>query len=253
MAAPDSEVERDKIPAGAAQFVNTHWSIVLSAGDKRNPTRALQSLEKLCRVYWLPLYTYIRRQGESPPDAQDLTQEFFARFLDKDFLAAVDEAKGRFRSFMLAALKHFLANQRDKQRAQKRGGGRSLVPIDFHNAESHCGFEPAQNLTPEIIFQRRWASALLEQALARLRGEYAAAGKQAWFEQLKQTLTEGRGAIAYAALAASLETSEAAVKMAVHRLRRRYREAIRSEIAATVAHPSQIEDELREVLRAFAG
>jgi RNA polymerase sigma-70 factor (ECF subfamily) len=154
---------------------------------------------------------------------------------------------------MLAALKHFLANERDKQRAQKRGGDRSFVPIDFHNAESHCGFEPAQNVTPEVIFQRRWASAMLAQALARLRGEYAAAGKEAWFEQLKQTLTEGRGTIAYAALAARLETSEAAVKMAVHRLRQRYREAIRCEIAATVAHPSQIEDELREVLRALGG
>jgi RNA polymerase sigma-70 factor (ECF subfamily) len=165
----------------------------------------------------------------------------------------VDQAKGRFRSFMLASLKHFLANERDKQRAQKRGGGCFFVPIDFHDAETHGGFEAAQNLTPETIFQRRWASALLEQALARLRGEYVAAGKEAWFEQLKQTLTEARGTIAYAALAGSLETSEAAVKMAVHRLRRRYREAIRSEIAATVADPSQIEDELREVLRAFGG
>jgi RNA polymerase sigma-70 factor (ECF subfamily) len=128
-----------------------------------------------------------------------------------------------------------------------------LVPIDFHDAESHGGFEPSSNLTPEVIFQRRWASALLEQALARLRGEYAAARKEVLFEQLKQTLTEARGTIAYAALAARLETSEAAIKMAVHRLRQRYREAIRTEIAATVADPSQIEDELREVLRALSG
>jgi RNA polymerase sigma-70 factor (ECF subfamily) len=127
------------------------------------------------------------------------------------------------------------------------------VPIDFHNAESHCGFEPAENLTPEVIFQRRWASALLGQALARLRNEYAAAGKAALYEQLKPTLTEGRGSIAYAELAASLGMSQAAVKMAVHRLRQRYREAIRAEIASTVADPSEIEDELREVLRAFGG
>jgi RNA polymerase sigma-70 factor (ECF subfamily) len=245
------------LPEGAsptvARFGETHWSVILSAMDKQRPVEAADALERLCRVYWPPLYAYVRRLGESPHDAQDLTQEFFARFLDKDYLAAVNQSKGRFRSFMLAALKHFLANQRDKQRAQKRGGGRSFVAIDFHNAETHCGFEPAQNLTPEVIFQRRWASALLEQALARLRNEYAAAGKEALFEQLKTTLTEGRGTIAYAALAARLAMSEAAVKMAVHRLRHRYREAIRSEIAATVAHPSQVQDELREVLRAFAG
>ncbi len=252
MPVSQSDNSREGGSPTVARFGETHWSVIRSAMDKQCPADADTALEKLCRVYWPPLYAYVRRLGESPHDAQDLTQAFFARFLDKDFLASVDQAKGRFRSFMLAALKHFLSNERDKQRAQKRGGGRALAPIDFHNAESHCGFEPAQNVTPEIIFQRRWATALLEQALARLRGEYADAGKEAWFEQLKQTLTEGRGTIAYAELAARLETSEAAVKMAVHRLRQRYREAIRSEVAATVAHPSQIEDELREVLRAFS-
>lgn len=234
-----------------ARFKETHWSIIRSAMDKQRPAAAADALERLCRIYWPPLYSYLRGLGENPHNAQDLTQEFFARFLDKNFLAAVDESKGRFRSFMLAALKHFLANERDKQRAQKRGGGRSLVSIDFHAAESHGGWEPSSNLTPEVIFQRRWAAALLEQALTRLRGEYVAAGKEAWFEHLKQTLTEGRGEIAYAALAARLETSEAAVKMAVHRLRQRYRAAVRAEVAATVADPSQIEEELREVLRAL--
>ncbi len=136
MPASDAEVERDGTPTGAAQFANTHWSIVLSAGDKRNPTRALQSLEKLCRVYWLPLYTYIRRQGESPADAQDLTQEFFARLLEKNFLGSVDQTKGRFRSFLLASLKHFLSNERDRQRAQKRGGGQAPLPLDFSGAET---------------------------------------------------------------------------------------------------------------------
>jgi RNA polymerase sigma factor (sigma-70 family) len=249
----DSENSRQGGSPTVARFGETHWSVIRSAMDKQRPADAADALEKLCRVYWPPLYAYVRRLGETPHDAQDLTQAFFARLLDKDYLAAVDQAKGRFRSFLLAALKHFLANERDKQRALKRGGGCFFVPIDFHNAESHGGFEPAQDLTPEIIFQRRWASALLEQALARLRGEYAATGKEVWFEQLKQTLTEGRGTIAYAALAARLETSEAAIKMAVHRLRQRYREAIRSEIAATVADPSQIEEELREVLRALSG
>jgi RNA polymerase sigma factor (sigma-70 family) len=252
MPASQSEDSRERGSPTLARFGQTHWSVIRSAMDKQRPADADAALESLCRVYWPPLYAYVRRLGESPHDAQDLTQAFFARFLDKDFLAAVDQEKGRFRSFMLAALKHFLSNERAKQRAQKRGGGRAMVSIDFHDAESHTGFEPSQNLTPEVIFQKRWASALLAQALARLRGEYAAAGKEVWFEQLKQTLTEGRGTIAYAELAARLETSEAAVKMAVHRLRQRYREAIRSEIAATVAHPSQIEDELREVLRALS-
>jgi DNA-directed RNA polymerase specialized sigma24 family protein len=247
---------RSEIPQGGgsptvARFGDTHWSVIFSAKDKRRPVEAADALERLCRVYWPPLYAYVRRLGESPQDAQDLTQEFFARFLAKDYLGAVEQAKGRFRSFMLAALKHFLSNERDKQRAQKRGGDHSFVSIDFQNAESHCGFEPAQNLTPEVIFQRRWAAALLEESLVRLRGEYAAAGKETLFEQLKQTLAEGRGTIAYHALAARLEMSEAAVKMAVHRLRQRYREAIRSEIACTVADPSEIEDELREVLRAY--
>jgi RNA polymerase sigma-70 factor (ECF subfamily) len=223
----------------------------LSAAGQQNPGQAAESLEKLCRVYWLPLYTYIRRQGESPHDAQDLTQEFFARLLERDFLGSVDQSKGRFRSFLLASLKHFLSNQRDRARAQKRGGGQKPLPLDFSDAESRFGFELAQSLTPEIIFQKCWAAALLEQSLARLRGEYASAGKEELFELIKETLTEGTATIAYAALAAKLQISEASVKMAVHRLRRRYREAIRCEIASTVANPSEVEDELREVLRAL--
>src|ERR1700733_5458594 len=142
MAASDFENERGNTPGGAAQFTNTHWSVVLSAGDKRNPTLALASLEKLCRVYWLPLYTYIRRQGESPHDAQDLTQEFFARLLEKDYLCSVDQTKGRFRSFLLASLKHFLSNQRDQARAQKRGGGQVPLSLDFSSAETSIAFQP---------------------------------------------------------------------------------------------------------------
>jgi len=251
--AADSNNLRAGASPTVARFGETHWSVILSALNQQRPAEATDAREKLCRVYWPPLYAYVRRLGESPHDAQDLIQEFFARFLDKDYLAAADQAKGRFRSFMLAALKHFLSNERDKQRAQKRGGGCVFVPIDFHGADTHAGFEPSQNLTPDIIFQRRWAEALLEQSLTRLRNEYVAAGKEALFGQLKETLTEGRSTIAYAALAEKLRMSEASVKMAAHRLRQRYREAIRAEIAATVADPSEIEDELREVLRAFGG
>jgi RNA polymerase sigma-70 factor (ECF subfamily) len=226
--------------------------VVLSAAGRQNPSQATASLEKLCSLYWSPLYAFIRRQGESPHDAQDLTQEFFLRLLDKEFLNAVDQGKGRFRSFLLAALKHFLSNERDKARAQKRGGGRSPLPLDFSSAETHLHFQPADHLTPEILFERRWATTLLEQALARLRRDYAAQGKEPLFEHLKTTLTEARGTVAYADLAARLDMSEAAVKMAVHRLRQRYRECLRAEIAQTVATPEEIEDELRHVMGAFA-
>ena len=203
---------------GAAQFGQTQWSVVLSAAGKKDPALAEQALEKLCGVYWLPLYTYIRWQGESPHDAQDLTQEFFARFLEKDFLDSVDQKKGRFRSFLLASLKHFLSNQRDRNRAQKRGGGHTPLSLDFSNAETHAGFQPADGQTPEKAFEKRWALTLLEQALGRLRQEYSDGGREDLFEQLKTTLTEGRGGVAYAELGTGLGLSEAAVKMAVHRL-----------------------------------
>lgn len=224
---------------------------MLAAGGKRDLAQAQQSLEKLCRVYWLPLYAYIRRQGENPHDAQDLTQEFFARLLEKDFLASVDRTKGRFRSFLLASLKHFLSNQRVRARAQKRGGGQTPLSLDISDAETSIGFQPADEQTPEKAFERRWALTLLEQALARLRKEYSDHGRHEIFEQLKTTLTEGRG-VAYAELSARLGISEASVKMAVHRLRQRYRAVLRGEIAETVAHESEVEDELREVFRALS-
>ncbi|MGA2557951.1 MAG: sigma-70 family RNA polymerase sigma factor [Verrucomicrobiota bacterium] len=247
-----SEPSRQSDGFGPAQFGQTHWSVVLSAAGRQNPSQAGEALEKLCSVYWRPLYAYIRRQGESPPDAQDLTQEFFLRLLKQDWLHAVDQGKGRFRSFLLAALKHFLCNERDRARAQKRGGGQAPLPLDFAGAETHLSFQPAENATPETLFERHWATTLLEQALARLRLEYASQGKEALFEQLKTTLTEDRGSVAYRALAARLKMSEAAVKMAVHRLRQRYREGLRAEIAQTVATPGEIEDELRHVMGVFA-
>jgi RNA polymerase sigma factor (sigma-70 family) len=236
---------------GPAQFGQTQWSVVLAAAGKRDVALAEQSLEKLCRVYWLPLYTYIRRQGESPHDAQDLTQEFFARLLEKDFLRSVDQSKGRFRSFLLASLKHFLSNQRDRARAQKRGGGQTLLSLDFSDAETSIGFQPADHQTPEMAFEKRWALTLLEQTLARLRKEYSGRNKGDMFEQLKTTLTEGRSGIANAELASKLGVSEASVKMAAHRLRQRYREVLRAEIAETVAQESEVEDELRYIFRAL--
>lgn len=223
----------------------------MSAAGKGNPALAAQSLEHLCRIYWLPLYTYVRRQGAGPHDAQDLTQEFFARLLEKNFLGSIDEKKGRFRSFLLASLKHFLSNQRDRDRAQKRGGGQVPLSLDFSSAETQVGFQPVDHQTPDKAFEKQWALTLLEQTLARMRQEYSERGKAELFNHLKSVLTGDAGP-GYASLAVELNLSEAAVKMAAHRLKQRYREVLRTQIAETVAHESEVEDELRQVMRALA-
>ena len=222
------------------------------AAGRSDSTQARTALEKLCRNYWPPIYAFVRRQGHSPHDAQDLTQEFFARLLARKSLADVDRAKGRFRSFLLASLKHFLANEWDKARAEKRGGGQVLIPIDAQAAESSCGIDPADNLTAEKIFERRWALILLEQVLQQLREEYVHDGKEELFEQLKVTLTEASRSVPYAEVAARLNMSEGAVKVAVHRLRQRYRERLRAEIAQTVASPAEVEEEIRALFAALA-
>ena len=239
-------------PPPRPAFVTTHWSLVVSAGRNDTP-HARDALEKLCRTYWFPIYAFVRRQGHGPHDAQDLTQEFFARLLEKKYLAGVDPAKGRFRSFLLASLKHFLANEWDKTRAQKRGGGQILIPIDVATAETSCGIEPADDLTAEKIYERRWALTLLDQVLRRLRAEYVRDGKENLFEQLKPTLTEASRSVRYAEIATRLGTNEGAIKVAVHRLRQRYREVLRAEIADTVASPGEVEDEIRNLFAALAG
>ena len=239
-------------PAGPAVFLTTHWSVVLQAG-RADTTRARDALARLCQTYWHPLYAYVRRLGHSPPDAQDLTQEFFARLLARNYIADADESRGRFRSFLLASLKHFLANEWDKARAQKRGGGQTPIPIDPAAAETGCHFEPADPATADKVFERRWALTLLDQVLRRLRQEYVASGREPLFEQLKPTLTEASRSVRYAEMAARLGTSEGAVKVAVHRLRQRYRDLLRAEIADTVASPAEVEDELRSLFAALAG
>ena len=238
--------------AGSSAFVTTHWSVVLAA-RRADTTRARDALARLCQTYWHPLYAYVRRLGHSPHDAQDLTQEFFARLLAKHYLADADESRGRFRSFLLAALKHFLANEWEKARAQKRGGGQIPISIDPVTAETGCHFEPADPATADKIFERRWALTLLDQVLRRLRREYAATGREALFEQLKPTLTEASRSVRYAEIAARLNTTEGAMKVAVHRLRQQYRELLRAEIAETVASPAEVEDELRNLFAALAG
>jgi RNA polymerase sigma-70 factor (ECF subfamily) len=237
---------------GAPQpvFVTTHWSVVLSAQDKDSP-RSVEALESLCRTYWYPLYAFVRRQGRRPHDAQDLTQEFFARLLEKDYLKSAAREKGRFRTFLLVALKRFLANEWDRQHAQKRGGFAPIVFIDQELAESRFAAEPAHQLQPDVLFDRQWAMTLLERVMTRLQEEYLATGRAKLFEYLRNCLARDESALPHAEIADRLNLTEAAVKMAVHRLRARYREILHAEIADTVSSPEEIEEEIRHLFSAF--
>jgi RNA polymerase sigma-70 factor (ECF subfamily) len=218
--------------------------VVLAAAGGEDP-HAQEALSRLCQVYWYPLYAFVRRQGHAPPEAQDLTQEFFARLLAKHWLDDVDRAKGKFRSFLLAALKHFLANERARAHRLKRGGGQQLVSLDMASAENRYAGEPADPLTPEKVYERHWALTLLEQTLDRLCREYEAAGKGLLFNQLQGSLTGEKTLAPYAQLARQLAMTEGALKVAVHRLRHRYRELLREEIAQTVTSPAEIDEEIR--------
>jgi RNA polymerase sigma-70 factor (ECF subfamily) len=229
---------------GPSLFVTTHWSVVLAAKDKSSPDSAA-ALEALCRAYWYPLYAFVRRQGQPACDAQDLTQEFFARLLAKDYLAAAAQEKGRFRTFLRVALKRFLANEWDRARRLKRGGGHTPLSLDTEMGEERYQAERGDGLPPDRLYDRRWAMTLLEQTLGRLRVEHTAAGKTAEFERLKRVLMSDRGTIDYEALAAELGLSEGAARVAVHRLRKRFRELFRAAVADTVSGPEEVENELR--------
>jgi len=205
----------------------------------------------LCQTYWYPLYAFVRRQGYDAEEAKDLTQEFFLRFLRGNYLKKVKPSLGRFRSYLLAAIKHFLANEWDRASAKKRGGGQVPLSLDFQDAEGRYRSEPSHQLTPEKIFQKRWALTLLESVLKRLREEYAQSGKERLFDCLKQYLIAENGRVSYREVAQRLNMSEAAVKVAVPRLRKRYRRLLRLEIAQTVADPSEIEDEIKELFAAL--
>jgi RNA polymerase sigma-70 factor (ECF subfamily) len=237
----------DAFSPGAREFRTTHWSMVLRAGE--SGARAREALSKLCAAYWYPLYAYVRRQGHPAPDAQDLTQEFFARLLARGDIGGVDPGRGRFRTWLLAALQHFLINEWHRARTQKRGGGAPPVSLD-DDAEAHYGREPADPLTAEKLFDRRWALTLLDRVLARLGSEMAGMGKAAQFEALKFCLSGEKHA--YGEIALSLGMTEGAVKVAVHRLRERYRALIRAEIAETVADPSEVDAELRDLFAALS-
>lgn len=224
-------------------FATTHWSMVISAGA--NSERSREAMEILCDSYWQPLYSYVRRRGYSPDDAQDLTQEFFTRLLSSNRVARADQLKGRFRSFLLVAMKNFLHDEWDKTHAQKRGSGLQPCSIHLDNGERTYELEPVNNVTPEQLFERRWALTLLDKVLVRLREEHLVAGRQEQFELLRPCLIGDRTAQPYAELAAAMGQTEGAVKSAVHRLRARYREVLRQEIANTVAIPEQVDEELQ--------
>jgi RNA polymerase sigma-70 factor (ECF subfamily) len=232
-------------------FATTRWTVVLAARD-RTASAADVALEELCRTYWYPLYAYVRSRSSSREDAEDLTQAFFARFLEKNYLDGLASEKGRFRAFLLAALKHFLANEWDRANRQKRGGGVANLSLDWQSADTRFGIEPADNLSPDKLYDRAWAVTLLERVIIRLRDENVREGKAASFEQLKPFLMSGKGALPYAQAAVPLQMTESAVRVAVHRLRRRYRELLREEIAQTLSHPDQVEEEMRALMTAFA-
>ena len=229
-------------------FVTTRWSLVLEAG--RDAASSEAALGQLCAAYWYPIYHFVRRQGRSTHDAQDLTQEFFARLLTRNWIAQADQSRGRFRSFLLVVLKRFLAGEWERAQAQKRGADRLHLPLD--DAESRFLSTPASHGTPEETFDKHWALTLLDRALRELRAEYEGDGRGAVFETLKGCLTTVPEARPHADLAAALGLSEGAVKVAIHRLRGRYREKLRAEIAQTVASPSEVDGEMRHLVRVLA-
>ena len=232
-------------------FATTHWTVVLAAG-RGSSAQADVALEQLCRTYWYPLYAYVRRHGHSREDAEDLTQGFFARLLEKNYLEGVTSDGGKFRSFLLVALKRFMANEWDRANRQKRGGGVLPLSLDWQDAESRYQIAPADNLSPDKLYDRAWAVIVLERVITRLRDESGTEGKAGQYERLKPFLMMGKSEIPYARAAAELEMSEGAVRVAVHRLRRRYRELLREEIAQTLANPAQADEEMQALFSALA-
>ena len=239
----------DTLP-GPSQFPATRWSLVVAAGDPHRK-EARSALVSLCESYWYPLYAYLRRRGYSSDQAQDLTQEFFVRMIEGRYLDRAEPEKGRFRAFLLTSLKFFVADEDDRRRARKRGGG-MVVPLEFSSGEERYQREPAHDETPERIYERRWALSVLDRVVEKLRNEFVQHGRPDHFERLKVFLL-GQSDAPYAALAQELNTSEGALKVAIHRLRKRYRELFRQEIADTVADPAAVESELRHLAAALTG
>jgi RNA polymerase sigma-70 factor (ECF subfamily) len=232
-------------------FATTHWTVVLTAGRRHTP-ESDAALEELCRTYWFPLYAYVRRRGHAKADAEDLTQAFFARLLVKNFTAGLDSERGKFRAYLLAALKHFLANEWDKARAQKRGGGEIPLSLDWQTADTKFQVAAQNEPSPDKAFDREWALALLARVIERLQKECEVEGKAKLFTQLKEFLMAGQGESAQAEVAKTLGMEEGAVRVAIHRLRKRYRALLRDEIAHTLSDPAQVDAEMRALFGAFS-
>ncbi len=232
--------------SGPVAFATTHWSVVLEAQGE-SPA-AQEALEKLCRIYWRPIYSFARRQGIRPEEAQDITQGFFAQLLERRSLSAVRKEKGRLRSYLLGALKYFLADEQRRAMAIKRGKGQRIIPLEDLHADERIEMEPADPVTAEMIYERRWALTVLEQVLHRLKDEYHAAGNAVLFDSLKELLPDEPGAPSQAETAAQLGMTENALRQAFYRFRQRYQSLLREEIAHTVATPGDIEDELRHLI-----
>jgi RNA polymerase sigma-70 factor (ECF subfamily) len=248
---------RSEVPPGQARgtdcaFATTHWSVVLLAGQEASPDAA-SALERLCRTYWFPLYAYARRQGYAPPDGEDLTQQFFAGFLEKKYFGLADPDRGRFRSFMLACFKHFLANEYHRGRAAKRGGGARVISWDAADTEERYRLEPSSETTPDRLFDRTWVLTLLGKVMKDIQQEYLHAGKGKVFEALEVFLSGDKSEATYAEVGKGVQMSESAVKMAVSRLRQRYGEKLRGEIANTVSGSAGVEEELRHLFSALGG
>lgn len=233
-------------------FVTTHWSIVRTAG-RENTTRARAALEKLCQTYWYPIYAYVRRRGHSPEDAKDLTQAFFLRLLEQNSVANADPDLGRFRSFLLGALNHFLITEWKKAHTERRGGGRPILSLDWAAAERRLDLEPADPTSPDKAYDKQWATALLDEVLRQLETEYRRDGKAEVFQALKQTLTGVRESQPYADLARQLGINEGALRVAIYRLRKRYRALLQAEIANTVTSPEEAKEEMGYLFRAMTG
>jgi RNA polymerase sigma factor (sigma-70 family) len=240
----------DECGSAGKRFEQTQWSLILTARDEGAPGSA-EALEKFARIYWPPLYAYLRRIGHSPHDAQDLTQEFLSRFLHRDGLDHLKDRRAKFRSFLLTFLNNFLSDQRDRAHAQKRGGGKLLISMDAYEAEEREAMAPAGGLTAEQLYERRWARAVMAEAIKHLEAEYAARGKSALFGQLKDLQPGERGEQRYADIAALLGTTEQAIKNARHAFNRRYGELMRKEIARTV-DPAELEAEVQHLIQVFS-
>ena len=243
---------RGDLPEGSPRrFATTHWSLVLSAARQSSP-HSRAALAELCEAYWAPLYWHVRRLGNDPAEAQDLRQGFFARLLEKEVLGYVDREKGRFRSFLLTSLRNYLANEHERRTAQKRGAGQRILSMDFASAENSYTLEPARDLTADRLFEKRWAVTVLETSLRALEEQYRSDGKQTLFESLKPFLTVVDQTPKYSEVAELLNMNVGAVKMAVSRLRRKYRELIRAEVQRTLSELDDVDDELALLLNALS-